>query len=263
MIKALFFDIDGTLVSFRTHAIPASTVRAIEAAKAKGLSIFIATGRPFAIINNLNALEERRLIDGYITMNGAYCFAGNETIYKGAMHPHDTHALMDFCLRKGRAIIVVHEKSLCVCRPDDLVRQIFHEFLHVDVLSVASPEEALQRGDIYQMTPFITLEEEREIAPSITRSEIGRWHPAFADITGRGNTKQHGIDQIISRFHIKLEETMAFGDGGNDMSMLRHAGIGVAMGNAVDEVKAAARYVTTSVDDDGVALALRHFGIIE
>lgn len=82
MIKALFFDIDGTLVSFNTHEIPSSTLAAIAEAKAKGIKIFIATGRPKAIINNLTALQERELIDGYITMNGGYCFVGDEVIYK-------------------------------------------------------------------------------------------------------------------------------------------------------------------------------------
>ena len=56
---------------------------------------------------------------------------------------------------------------------------------------------------------------------------------------------------------------MAFGDGGNDMAMLRFAGIGVAMGNANDEVKAVADYVTDGVDHDGVMNALRHFGILQ
>ena len=55
---------------------------------------------------------------------------------------------------------------------------------------------------------------------------------------------------------------MAFGDGGNDIGMLRHAGIGVAMGNANDDVKNAADYITTSVDENGIAHALKHFGII-
>ena len=53
MIKALFFDIDGTLVSFKTHHIPVSTIEALETAKAKGIQIFISTGRPRVIINNL------------------------------------------------------------------------------------------------------------------------------------------------------------------------------------------------------------------
>ena len=82
MIKALFFDIDGTLVSFKTHQIPVSTIEALEAAKAKGIQIFISTGRPRIIINNLAALQERKLIDGYITMNGAYCFVDDTVIYK-------------------------------------------------------------------------------------------------------------------------------------------------------------------------------------
>lgn len=73
MTKALFFDIDGTLVSFQTHEIPVSAVEALAAAKAEGHRIFIATGRPRIIISNLGALQERGLIDGYITMNGAYC----------------------------------------------------------------------------------------------------------------------------------------------------------------------------------------------
>ena len=55
---------------------------------------------------------------------------------------------------------------------------------------------------------------------------------------------------------------MAFGDGGNDIPMLRHVGIGVAMGNAENDVKQVADYVTASVDEDGIEKALRHFGVI-
>ena len=67
---------------------------------------------------------------------------------------------------------------------------------------------------------------------------------------------------MISQFGIRLEETMAIGDGGNDIGMIRHAAIGVAMGNATDAVKQHADYVTSSVDEDGIANALKHFSII-
>ena len=262
MIKALFFDIDGTLVSFKTHEIPASTLEALTAAKAKGIQIFISTGRPGVIINNLSALQSRGLIDGYITMNGGYCFVGKEVIYKSAIPTADIEALMSYCTTKNIPCIVVGEHDICVCQPDEIVKKIFHDFLKVDVIPAKTPEEALQMGDVFQMTPFITEEEEREVLPSIPNCETGRWYPAFTDITAKGNTKQRGIDEIIRHFNTRLEETMAFGDGGNDISMLRHAGIGVAMGNAKDDVKAAADYVTTGVDDDGIANALRHFNII-
>ena len=68
---------------------------------------------------------------------------------------------------------------------------------------------------------------------------------------------------MIEPFGFQLSETMAFGDGGNDISMLRHAAIGVAMGNAKEDVKEAADYVTTSVDEDGIKKALQHFGVID
>ena len=86
MTKALFFDIDGTLVSFETHRIPPSTIEALEAAHAKGLKIFIATGRPKAIINNLSELQDRNLIDGYITMNGAIVLSENKLFTKALFH---------------------------------------------------------------------------------------------------------------------------------------------------------------------------------
>ena len=75
---ALFFDIDGTLVSFKTHEIPPSTILALTQAKANGHKVFIATGRPPLIITNLGAIEH--LIDGYVTINGALCFVGNKIV---------------------------------------------------------------------------------------------------------------------------------------------------------------------------------------
>lgn len=74
--------------------------------------------------------------------------------------------------------------------------------------------------------------------------------------------KNKGIDAIINHFGIKLEETMAFGDGGNDIDMLKHAGIGIAMENARDDVKEIADFITTSVDDDGITNALKHYNVL-
>ena len=88
------------------------------------------------------------------------------------------------------------------------------------------------------------------------------WYPLFADIIARGNSKSTGIDKVLAYFDIDLKDTMAFGDGGNDIPMLKHVATGIAMGNAEPHVKAVADYVTTSVDEDGIANALKHFGLI-
>ena len=96
-----------------------------------------------------------------------------------------------------------------------MVKKIFNDYLKVDVLPVKTPEEAIRR-EIFQMTPFITLEQEKEILPQLPDCESGRWFPAFADITAKGNTKQKGIEKssITSVFawkkqwHLATEETM-------------------------------------------------------
>ena len=261
MIKALFFDIDGTLVSFNTHEIPSSAVEAIAAAKAKGIKIFIATGRPKAIINNLSALQSRHLIDGYVTMNGGYCFVEDEVIYKKSIPSADVHTLARLSDEKHFPCIFVTEHKVAVCNANKLVNQIFHEFLHVDIIP-EKPTDEIIGNEIFQMTPFITVDEEKEILPLLPDCESGRWFPAFTDVVSKGISKQKGIDEIIRHFGIALNETMAFGDGGNDIPMLRHTAISVAMGNATEEVQQSAGYVTASVDEDGIWKAMKHFEII-
>ncbi|WP_281643716.1 Cof-type HAD-IIB family hydrolase [Bacteroides zoogleoformans] len=262
MTKALFLDIDGTLVSFKTHEIPLSAIEALTTAKAKGMRIFIATGRPRIVINNLSALQERNLIDGYITMNGAYCFAEDSVIYKSPIPTAEVDVLTAFCHNRNIPCILVEENDIYVNQPNGIVEEIFHGQLKIAPIG-ARPYSGNHSGqEIYQLTPFINTDEERILLPALPNCEMGRWHPAFVDATAKGNTKQNGIDLIIRHFNIQREETMAFGDGGNDIGMLRHAGVGIAMGNAQEDVKAAADYVTSGVDDNGIANALKWFKII-
>jgi hypothetical protein len=90
----------------------------------------------------------------------------------------------------------------------------------------------------------------------------GRWHPDFTDITANGADKGKGILAMARHEGLDASQTIAFGDGGNDTSMIRQAGIGIAMGNAIDPLKQQADYITTAVDEDGIRHALHHFGII-
>lgn len=261
MNKALFFDIDGTLVSFKTHRISEQTVASISKAKAAGYGIFIATGRPYAIIDNLDLLSDAGLIDGFITMNGGYVFVGEDVIHASTLPMEDVSKVTDYCGRHHVPAVIVGAQKIGVMEEVPEVRALFNDFLKVkNIIPAVTPQEAAEWGGIYQLTPFLSPAQEAELVlPGV---ESSRWHPAFTDMTARGNNKQLGIDKIIERFGIPLENTMAFGDGGNDTGMLRHAGIGIAMGNAKDDVKAAADYVTTSVDEEGITHALEHFGVI-
>ena len=111
--------------------------------------------------------------------------------------------------------------------------------------------------DVMQMVAFFDKDEEPRIMKEVMKEcDANRWHPYFADCIAKGTNKATGIDEICKYYGIDISETMAFGDGGNDIAMLKHAGVGVAMGNASDEVKACADMVTDSVDDDGIAKIL-------
>ena len=257
---ALFFDIDGTLVSFQTHEIPPSTILALTQAKANGHRVFIATGRPPIIITNLGAIEH--LIDGYVTTNGALCFVGSEIVACNAIPQEEARRVVDDAVAKRYGLIVIGERDIAVWDPKGDVDDIFRRQLAVQNLNQAKPVEEVLSQRVLQLTAFFDSDYERLMMTRIPGCISGRWHPAFTDITARGADKGEGLLLMAAREGIDPKYTMAFGDGGNDTSMIRAAGIGVAMGNAIEALKKEADYVTTSVDDDGILNALRAFAII-
>lgn len=260
MIKALFFDIDGTLVSFLTHRIPDSSVEALRKAKANGIKIFISTGRPISIINNLGQIES--LIDGYITTNGAYCFVGSEEVCCYDMQRQDVETILKDSDCKGYPTVIVGEKSFVVHNNGPVFDRIFRQGLKVENVDYSKTYEDIKEERILQVTPFINAEQEARLSSQLKSCTLGRWHPDFVDITAIGIDKAKGLISMAEHEHLKIAETMAFGDGGNDISILKEAGTGVAMGNGLDEVKSCADYVTTPIDEDGVMNALLHFQII-
>ena len=209
MIKALFFDIDGTLVSFKTHQIPVSTVSAIAEAKARGVQIFISTGRPKVIINNLQALEEQGLIDGYITMNGGYCFAGDIVISKHPISSRSVDIITRYAAERKIPNIVVGEHDMVICDSGEVFENLFYKQLEVGIqLEEMTVAEALAHNkDIIQLTTFIDAHQEKELQPLVPDCEMGRWHLDFVDITAQGCTKQQGIDEISGHYVITVRDT--------------------------------------------------------
>ena len=257
MIKAVFFDIDGTLVSFRTHCVPDSAVRALKQLRANGIKVFIATGRHRATIDNLGDLE----FDGYVTMNGAYCFSGNDVIWKEPVPRSDIENMVKY-QKEVRAfpVFFLCEDSIFANFFNDEARELM-ELIHFPEPDLA-PIDSVTDRDVFQMVSFFSQCDEKEIMSYLPHCSGARWYPTFSDIVSSGASKSNGIRKVLDYFGFTGRESMAFGDGGNDISMLETAGTSVAMGNASDRVKAAADYVTSDVDNDGVANALKHFGII-
>ncbi|MDR0714589.1 MAG: Cof-type HAD-IIB family hydrolase [Bacteroidales bacterium] len=258
-IKALFFDIDGTLVSFKSHTVPTSAVGAIRLAQEKGIKTFIATGRSAFQIPHLEGLH----FDGYITQNGVYCITDTgEVILKNPVPPEDIEALfryMDEKMLFPCSFMTENEIAINYISPKV---EALSKMVDVPLPKVKDLRKVAE-NEVFQVNVYVNEEQEKVLMREVlVHCEPSRWNPLFADINAAGFSKQTGIDKFIDHYHFHPDETMAFGDGGNDISMLKHVAIGVAMGNAMDEVKAASDYVTSAVDDDGVRNALQHFGVI-
>ena len=255
MIKAAFFDIDGTLVSFNTHTIPQSTLDAISRIRQKGVKVFIATGRPLPFINNLGTLE----YDGIMSVTGASCTTADGTVIaQNPVPKEDIERLIADLKEHPMPVAFASDEKAIVTYLDADMQKFQEVFTLLNIeLPISQPVEEALNMDVMQVIAFFSQEEEPRIMRDVLKGcDANRWHPYFADCVAKGTNKATGIDAACAHYGIELKDTIAFGDGGNDITMLRHAGVGIAMGNASDEVKECADMITDTVDNDGIAKAL-------
>ena len=258
MVKAIFFDIDGTLVSFNSHRMSDNLKENLHKLQAKGVKLFISSGRARLVMNNLDDFP----FDGYVEMNGAKTTLGEEVIDSHSLPKEISLQIADIAEREHASCWVfadtvagINFSSPNAVEVADMIN--LHPAHFLDLSQVA------KEHTVYEYTIFFDDEQaHRLLFPVLKNVAYTRWHPYFLDIVPEGLSKSYGASKILERIGVKREECMAFGDGGNDIPIIEYAGIGVAMGNATDDVKAAADYVTDTVDEDGVVTALQRFGIL-
>lgn len=256
MIKAAFFDIDGTLLSFITHRVSPGTIRAFDALHRQGIRTFLSTGRPPILVPQFPVSFE-----GGVYMNGGYCTLGSQVLVKNPIHREESRLWLQYAIQNDLCTMVFTDSEMFVNKPDDPVGVAIHRQLQFQ-MPPFRPTAQLLDLDIYQIIAIMPAWRDAEVQDLLPHCAMPRWHDQFTDMVAAGNSKASGIEAVISRLGITAEECIAFGDGGNDIEMLDYCGIGVAMGNAADSVKAHADHVTTSVDDEGIETALRTLGII-
>ncbi|MCL7986984.1 Cof-type HAD-IIB family hydrolase [Sphingobacterium sp. lm-10] len=257
-IKAVFFDVDGTLISFNTHTVPQSTLDAIQQLKEKGIKVILSTGRS---INNLDHIQHLGF-NGYSTFNGGYCVSEDGAIlHRATMDPTDIERLIAYSKETPISFSLMSEKEVTIHHITPEIDGMYEK------VNLPTPPlvnfETLDTGSILQVNVFIHPELEDEFMANVMPNSVAtRWIATFADVNPSGQSKKIGIEKFCQYFGFDVSETMAFGDGGNDIEMLKYAGLGVAMGNANTAVKESADYVTDHVDEDGIWNALAHFRVI-
>lgn len=255
--KIVFFDIDGTLLD-ENKELPPSTVRAIQALKASGVYVAIATGRaPFMFAD----LREKLGIHSFVSFNGQYVVFEGHVIYKNPLHRHKLHELKEYAHENGHPLIFMDAEDMRASVED-------HPYIHVSMGSLKfshPPMDSLyyENRDIYQALLFCKPEEEHVYVNAYPEFHFVRWHSVSTDVLPFGGSKAEGIRKLIERIGIAKEDVYAFGDGLNDMEMLQFVGTGVAMGNAKEEVKKVANLVTKRVDEEGILYGLKQLELIK
>lgn len=254
MIRAAFFDVDGTLVGFETHQMPQSTRETLRALRMSGVKTFLSTGRNG---DSTRFLMDTGLFDGEILMNGQLCEYGGACVFERPI----SHADIQIAVEEARN----GEFTLgFLGRHESFVLSVNHyveaacAYADMAIPRIAEAQEAF-RFPVYQLHCYGAPGVENALIRRTKGLTAVRWSPNFADVYPANGGKDRGMDALIRHLGLKRDETIAFGDGENDISMLEFAGIGVAMGNAGERVKACADYVTDCVDANGISKAVEHF----
>lgn len=254
----IMLDVDGTLISFETHRMPQSAVAALQKAHDKGIKIVIATGRATADLHEINAVS----YDGIIALNGADCVFTDGTILKRyPIAKEDFRKAMEIAKEFDFPVAIELDEGVFVNRLTPAVVHLAKIVEH-PVPAVVNIEEMFERQECCQLCFYFDQETEQKVMPLLPNLSASRWYPSFADINVAGVSKATGLSAFAKHYGIDVSEIMAFGDGGNDISMLKAAGIGIAMGGASETVKASADFVTDTVENDGIRKALQYFKVI-
>ena len=129
-------------------------------------------------------------------------------------------------------------------------------------VKVADDFEKIMNGKVYQLMVGCGKEEYEALLKDVDGARITAWWPRAADITPAKGNKGVGVEKVLEYYHLKKENAIAFGDGSNDIEMLQAVGIGVAMGNATEDVKAAADVICGDVTEEGIYYYCIEHGLI-
>ena len=256
MIKALFFDVDGTLFSHTLSAVPPSALDALERLRERGVLLFLATGRHRTTLETLNLSAFP--FDGYITLTGHLCYDGAwNPVFRSPFPEPDRTALQATFESRRVPLLIQHEHFSYMNFVDRRAAGMLEE-----ASSAPAPVASFSPEPVYSAAVFCAEEDTEEMMRGMPACRLSRWAPTGFDIISRRIGKASGISVMMERFGFRREETAAFGDADNDAEMIAFAGVGIAMGNGSLRARTSADYVTSSVDEDGISRAVHRLGIL-
>ena len=262
--KMIVLDIDGTLAS-SNHEILNETKNALIKAQEKGLIVVLASGRPTPGMMELAETLKLKDFGGYVlSYNGGRItnMATNEVIHEDFLTPSEAHEIYDLA-KKHHVNIMAYDGPDIITEDDDEYIQLESRINLMPLKKVDDFKQGVVNHTIKTLTtgePAIIAEIEKHYVSTFgNRFSICRSMPFFLEVMPQGINKATSLGRLLKHVGLTPADMVACGDGFNDIEMIKYAGLGVAMGNAVDEVKAVSDYVTRSNDDNGIVDVIEKF----
>ena len=277
MHKILLIDIDGTLVDYENR-LPASAVDAIRKARARGHKVYLCSGRSKA--ENKQEIWDIG-IDGYIGGNGSYVESDGQVVMHQLITAGQCRRIVDWLNARGLEFYLESNNGLFASPTFRQVAvQVMAEYsrrkgraARTDI----SYEEAfpgmvwdgpLYRDDLNKISYVLhCYQDYLDAQAAFPEMQHGTGGGAgetalFGDMGVKNITKAHAVATLLAHLGAEKADTIAFGDAKVDLPMFEACAFGVAMGSGGAEIKAAADYVTTGVDEDGLYNAFAHLGLL-
>ncbi|GAB4574604.1 MAG: Cof-type HAD-IIB family hydrolase [Anaerolineae bacterium] len=262
-IRVIATDLDGTLLTSE-HAISPRTERALKAAMARGVQVILATGKTVhsrqAVVARLGIATPGVFSQGLVLVD-----ADGTVLYRRDLDAAVASPALAYAEARGYNAVAIADGGTRILSEQASALTAFMEAHHepppalVGRLSVAVQNTPITKA-LIEVPPAEMPAVRAELAALLgKRAVLVQSMPQLLEILPPGASKGDGLRRLLAMLDISPDQVLALGDAENDLEMLTIAGIGVAMGNASPDLKAAADYVTASNDKDGVALAVERF----
>lgn len=263
-IKMIVFDVDGTLYDLEKKEIPSSTIYAINKLKKLGIKFVIASGRThYALGKAINDLNP----DYIISCSGSVISDSNKKIINSIdISKHDTQTLVDFANKYDAGLVFKFDDHMYIYNHPEKINWLKGQ-MESDIGKepfIFHPEQTRHFANLPQAC-CIHADETliNDILKPNTNLAFLKYITDGYDVITKGTNKAVGLKMLLDHLQMQEDEVMCFGDNYNDIEMMKMIKNSVAMGNAVDEIKAIASYTTTKSSDNGIYNALIKLGIIE
>lgn len=254
-IKIIFFDIDHTLFDHEAGHFITSSFIVMEKLQQKGVKIFLCTARPFRSMMWLGPFA-RFNFDGFIAVNGGLIAIEDKIIYKDILEPQTINKLVAYAEERKLALeIMTTKNAFFATLESDISKQFMAHWKET--------KPSFKPYENEEVTSALLFSKDDESSYLKTLDcYFHRFCDIGIDIYPHHLRKGKGIDIVLKTLNIAKANAMAFGDDISDISMFEHVKYGIAMGNAKEDCKKKAYFVTKSISRNGVTYALKHFKLI-